>query len=885
MTHLVSLRIAALAQLLPDDARSALFARLGIESAAELADPQRIRARAASLDAETRDALSLLLAMEPAMLELAGGAARRLPAAEELGLVFFGDIEDGQGERVLVPLETRVALLDDVGLHVAPLAVLLGGWESDDLNALARIHGVELEDEGHDTVSAALHLADVLTDVERLDGVFESLPAPAKRLAHWLCELDGPVPAEMASAKARRFAELAGDPTATSEAILTRLGIAHEREADGDSLLLVPPDVRSALWPIVDTALSERCRVLYEMLRDGGYPAFRDIFPHGAGGNALLAARHRMLRADRHGADPRDLLDRVLTVFRVLDPRDGVGELASTHLDVATPERFAQESLRSWLGSLDDDFTRVLVEPFGGDCVALADWILEGEPPEDEDSEADDAEDWTTFLHDLRAQMVFVLSVLPPGQWFRLSSFASLTAAMYRRLMWHASGFDQLSESAPQHAFPMPGVDVTAEDEARLYEALVLLFAELLEPIGCVGLDATGQLFMVNPEALRLFRDGDPGFDVLWEDLSAFIGDDVDLWAPIPTSWGARVCGVAPLLWLDDMTAEIPATAHVADLLHLNQWAELDGVGGAFRFRFTRSSVARGAEHGNPEFTLLWLMSRSIGEMPSAIQQLFPVTPSPADVEEPLVRGAAFAKEAIDELEVWGETPPSDLVERVRAMGPMAGRVLVDALAARVESAEWDHPMLRHLAVLCGELGALDAVPLLLRTVGHSRFEPAEGAAASALTRIGEPAIDGLSAIVSDVTLDIDKRLAAAGALASIAALHPHAADSALHPVMALAAAPEDVPEDVPTLVGIFVAESGSPLAEHFLRQLRDQGLWMDEVMPFDEALWVIGLAPAVWGHPVYASPLAYLYPPRAEAERILQEGEDTEPHGGPRRR
>ncbi len=875
----VSIRIADLLAMLAEPARTALLALVGDDVGA-LTDGERIRARAATLSQEDRDAVSHLLSFEPDVLELLSGSERRVPAAEKLGLMFVGDL-DGLGDRIWVPLEVRVALLDDFSAHTTPVAALLGTWEPEELHSLAQLHGVVLEDEGDDVFAAAIEIASVLLDVERLDGVFDSLPMASKRLAHWLAEVDEPVPAEKAAAKARRFAELAGDPTATSEAVLTRLGIAHEIDVDGDALLVIPPDLRESLRPIIDTALSERCRQLFETLRDDYYPAFRDLFPHGAGGNALVAARQRVLRAQSHGPDPRDLLDRVLTVFRVLDPLTGVGELVSLHLDVATPDRFAQECLRSWLGSLDDDFTRVLVEPFGGDCVALADWILDEERPEQHDEELD-AEDWASFLFDLRAQILFVLSVLSPGQWFNVGTLVSLVAAIYRRLMWHARGFNGLSDNVPEHAFPMAGVDVTQEEEAKLYESLVILLAELLEPIGAVMLDRTGQLFMVNTEALRLFRDGDPGFDVLWDDVATFVGDDVELWAPIPTSWGAQVSGVSPMFWLDEHTVELQRTAHMHDLMRLNEWAQLQCEGGSFRFRFDERSGVESDDPSRSADMLAWLVARCGGEVPEPVRMLLGGDAEPDESDWP-VQVAQAVRRQLDELETWGETPPLELMESIRSGGPSAVPVLVDAMAALVEANEWEQPMLRHLCILTGEFGANEAVPLLLRILGAGRFEPTEGAASAALARIGESAIEGLGGLLSNITMDIDKRVTIAGTLAAIAALHPHAAPRASTLVKSLASSPEDVPEDVPTLVGIFAAETGDPTAEMFLHTLKDQGLWMDEVMAFDEALWIAGLSPSVWGHPVFAAPLAQLYPPLSEAE-ALRENPPAPPLGKKRK-
>lgn len=867
----VTVRITALLEALSEDDRAALLARVGDDPAA-LSDPGRIRARAEAMPEADRQWLQDVLLFEAGALGILRDDGRRNETAESLGLVFFGSF-DGRSDRLWIPLETRAALLDEQHAYSAPLVAILAALESDELFNIAQLHGVMLHDDAEDTIDASIAIAEVLLDIERLDGVFDSLPLPAKRLAHWLAEHEEPVPAEMATAKARRFAELAGDPTATSEAVLSRLGMVHELEVDGDRVLLIPTDLREALQPIIETALSEHCRQLYAQLRDNGIYAFRDEFPRGISGNPLHAARHRLLRAQALGVETGDVLDRVLTVFRTLDPTSGVGEMASIHLDVATPERFAQECLRSWLNSLDDDFTRILVGPFGGDCVALADWIFEREPGDP--SAVSDAEYWSSFLYDLRAQLLFVLSVLPAGTWFDLNTLAGLMAAVYRRLMWHARGFHGLSEGAPEYAFPMPGVDVTRDEEAQLYEAMVILFSELFGPIGCASLDPTGNLFMVNPEALRAFRDGEPGFNTLWDEIAHYVGDDVELWLPMPTPRGTLLSGVSPLVWIDDRTVELHPHAHIYDLLRMNAWAEFDPFSAAMRFTFHGEQASTRDEMQRAEDMLLWLTIRSQGLLPDAIRTMFGGGDAPEDWK---VDAARYAQQQLRFLEPWGDAPPLELMEHLRGLGGQAaGPVIVDQLAALVSDNAWEAPMLRHLSVLAGELGVVDAVPLLLRILTHSDFEPAEGAASVALARIGEPAIEGLHAQLSNLQLHFDKRIAAASTLSALSAVHRTLVHRVVAIIKSFAAYPEDVPEDVPTLVGIFVAEAGDPEAEVFLQTLQEQNLWMNEIMPFDEVLWIAGISPAVWGHPRFAAPLSHLYLPRSEAEAVLASHQTAE--------
>lgn len=866
MISTVTMRMSGLLSATPESRRRAIEAANGTQDPHALSAAGAIRQRAAALAPETREVLGDLLAFDPEFLELSspGGAALE----ELLDAALVVEILDDAGERLLIPVEVRIALLDERAALGAPVVALLGGWEPDDLQALSDLHGIEI-DAAEDTIQAAVELAENLTDVERLDGLFDSLPPATKRLVHWFCEVETPVPVEKASAMAGRFAELAGDG-GPGDKVLVRLGLAHELDVDSDALLVVPPDVREALRPLIETSLTDRCRGLYEALRADALPAFRDIFPHGYGGNSLMSARSRLLRAAMVGPDPRDLLDRVLTVFRVLDNEDGVGELASLHLDTATPDRFAQECLRSWLGSLDDEFTRVLVAPFGGDSIALADWILGGDGP----SEAGrpDADDWTAFLYDLRANLLFVLGVLQPGHWYPLTALARWFASIYRRLLWHAGGFHSVDDELPRHALPLPGVEVTHEEETRLYDGLVTIFAELLEPIGAVRLDATAERFMTNPEALRLFRDGDPGFDTLWTDAESVVGDDVELWLPVPSSWGVRPSGLAWIRWLDAEVIEVGPDAHVHDLLRLTEFASPLFGGTTAQFLFTEESIARGLDRGNDaaEFAL-WLQVRTEGMSEPVSTLLLQNGGSLSD--EPAVDSVEVVLRAIASLDDWeGTLPPLELLESIRSWGTVAIDVLRDRLAALVEASDWSDHRLPHLTVLLGELGAVHAIPLLLRILGFSDNDDADGAASMALARIGPAAHDGLDALIGNPTAAGPKRLLAAGSLSSLAVLHPSACDACVNSLRRPLAEVETLPEDVPSLLGIFIAETGHPSAEPLLHQMREQGLWMDEVMPFDEALWIAGLSPAVWGHPSFGAPLAYLFPPLVEAERRRDE-------------
>ena len=662
--------------------------------------------------------------------------------------------------------------------------------------------------------------------------------------------------------------------------VLQRIGLVQAHDLAGDALLSVPVDVREAVRPIVESQMSEACREWYAAMRDHAVPAFRDQFPIGVGGAVREAALYRVLRALLGESSGADGFDRLLTVLRIIDPQDGVGELASVHLDVVTDDAFARQAIRSWLGSLDDDFTRLVLEPFEGDPTTVADWILEQEQREDDAFDPlSDREAWTTLLVQLRAQLIMAMSLLPAGHWFRLDDLTRWFCAVYRRIIWHYGAFASYGDNFPRHALPMPGVDLQPTTIPAVQEALFRLVAEFLMPIGALKLDATGTLFLVNPEALRVFRDGDEGFDLLWAEAEDYAGDDIDLWLPLPTDPGCRVHGVAWLMWANDEQLVPMPPCHTHDLVRLTSWAtpSHDGVG--VTFRFDAESVARGIDAGNdPEEFLLWVRARSGRPMPGTLRALFPVSSSSADDDEAWYQGAAHrVVELVEQLESWHAHPPGTLLEELRSWGDIAAHVLIPRVEEWSAAESWDHPALRHACVLLGDIGAAEAADTLTDVVIQSPNELLEAAAAMAAARVGAPAMDALVGLLEDTSADPEKRIVAAGTLSSLAVLHP---PQCVRAVLAMKRAlPTFEQADLVTLLGINIAETGHPDGDDVLYALRDEGDWVEELMPFDEALWIASLSPAIWGHPFFAAPLAHLYP-TASGGRAHQRARRR---GGPR--
>lgn len=867
MRNAALLRLAHVVAELPATARAALLARFGHAGvdvlAASLADADAIVARVESLSDEGLRALGSALSIDPAFLEIP--SEERAAAVEliDAGLLFELPPKTGRPS-VMIPLEVRAAVIEIFGGVEPPLAVLLAAREPDELAGLADFHGLDADG---DAVDLAIRVAETLLDIERLHGIFESLQRGARLLLEWLIEADGAVPEGLVQRRARDE-----DGGAAALVVLERIGIVQRMEIGGDALVSVPLDAREAVRPILETQMSEACREWYSALRDHAVPAFRDQFPSGVGGAVRDAAMYRLLRAQLGGADESDGFDRLLTVLRIIDPQDGVGELASVHLDVATSDAFARQAIRSWLGSLDDDFTRVLLDPFDGDPTTVADWILEQEQRDDAAFDPlSDREAWTTLLVQLRAQLVMALGLLPAGHWFRLDDLTQWFCAVYRRIVWHYGAFASYGDAFPRHALPMPGVDLQPTVLPAVQESLFRLMAEFLMPIGAVQLDATGTLFLVNSEALRVFRDGDDGFDLLWAEAEDYAGDDIDLWMPIPTDPGTRVHGVSWFMWANESALVPMPPCHTSDLVRLTSWATPvhDGVGVVFHF--DAESVGRGLEAGNDadEF-LLWTRCRAGRAMPGALRALFPVSSSAADRDDEWYAAAAHVVlELVEQLESWHEQPPGPLMEEIRSWGDVAAHVLIPRAEEWIAAESWDHPTLRHACLLLGDLGIAEAADVLTDGVIRSPNELLEAAAAMAVARIGAPAMDPMISLLDDTSADPEKRIVAAGTLSSLAVLHPTQCFRAVSSMKR--ALPTFEQADLVTLLGINIAETGHPDGDDVLYALRDEGDWVEEMMPFDEALWIASLSPAVWGHPFFAAPLAHLYPTASEGARISE--------------
>ena len=702
--------------------------------------------------------------------------------------------------------------------------------------------------------------------------IYASLQPATHRLLHTLCEVEV-VHADALGSVTRAIDE-SGD--AASLRVLLRVGLVQPIELDNTPAYSIPPDVREALAPIRETELGELCAAAYSSLRDTGLPAFRDVFPRGFGGNPLQAARLRLINCLVATPEPTHVMDRLLAVLRIFDTESGdIGELASMHLDVGGPDAFARQAIRSWLGSLDDSFTRCIVDPFGGDTALAADHLLAADFSDPSDPRNHDRELWAALLYQARAHLLFVLGILPAGHWFRTFDLARLQAVLFEQSRWHHGHFASLDQAFPDDALPTRPIGI--DDDALIDDiatGLTQLFAEFLEPLGAIQRDHSGELFMCNPEALRAFREGDLGFDALWTAAESYLGHDIELWLPLPTDAGARIAGIASLQWVADSVAAWDGPTHLHDELALARWSTPVVAPGGVLYVFNDDGVSRGESlASDPEEFLLWLHARSPGGVPGRVRALFPISSSVVDADAVTLQAAIDERISalIEGIDNWSEHPPLASMEELRGWGNAAVPTLVSTVSELVLAEDWENPLLRHCALVLGELGAEDGCPSLLRMVAYSTSEILEGAAAMACARIGEPAVAGLIALLGNEGADVDKRLSAAATLSSCAVLHPILGDE-IAVVLSDAIREPDIANDVATLLCIHLAETGHRDTEQTLYRLRDDGKWVDDLLPLDEAFWVASLSPAVWGHPFFAAPLAMVYPTSVESDLLSAE-------------
>jgi hypothetical protein len=872
--HLPHLRLLPCLEHLPADVLSRWMREAGADDrralAASLASPESVLSRVAALGEEDQHALRDLLCG----LEIDDASAQALLEAR---LAWPWDASSEQPAPMGVPVEIRAAL---VGWDpwCASLAACLVQQEDTVQQELAALHRIPLEGPAG-PLDRAVTLAAGLLAEERLSGWLESLQASARNLLYWLLEQGEPLPAGQVRAQAAEMGRRYQDAGQATPAMLMRIGWLHLHEdpdpsgllvddPDGEGWMFVPSDVRTALAPLLDAQLADRVFEAWSALRSSGLAAFSDRMPRGMGGDPLVQARWalmRHLRGERVASSTRQALESV----GVLTGAPGaMGAHSGVLLDSGGPEAFARRALWCWMHTPDEPFTRALLDSVGarGDrLLAALSEALQEDPDESPETDPAWVNRWEELLQILKGHLLLALSVLPPGYWHRLDRLVAWFCALYRRTVWQFGRYWMREPRLDPAVLPMESVDVGPGMVEPVTSMLRGLIAGLLEPLGAVCLSEDGSSLLTNPEALRVLSDGELAGIPPLDHADSYLGEDMDLWLPAPVDPGIRIRGLATMRWLDARTLHVEHAVHMQDLLRLCGWFSPLPVAEGWEFHWDPCSGVLSGEEGPPPASLAqWLTART-ESVPAAFRPLLP---------ERAWRSRAWEELVEDVLLRWeqGTLQVTDaLAVELRSWGPLARPALLAPLEARVESRRFSDPFLRLLCLLMGEWNATEATPALLRTLARARDPDTESCAIVALARLGAPGMEGLVGLLQNEAAAMEQRFHAVTALSSIAVLHPSLHGRATDALLQVLEDPELDP-DFATMLAISVAESGHPEGEAVLHRTRERMLWLDEMVPFEEAVWIAGHSPCTWGPAHWAHPLASVWGPQGDAWDDLPE-------------
>lgn len=878
MATKVSTLYSELWKELSHEDRSALTRAVGIQDS----DPAAIVSQLSDRDAILRRTADLSDEHEQLLYEVCFESGLYIETFDpefEAELRFLFDaglilptIQEGVPSWV-APLEVRTALAEPDDLVDADLALTLYFSDDESLDSLVRSHQLTIAPDSSrlERIEAIAH---GLLDPEHLEQLLESLTASAHKLLSWLIQHDGPVTQSDAMDWVIAHSDHDISMSTAVLEVLHRLGLIQSQYTEGLRLWTIASDMRSALLPILTAGFNQPAANAWTQLREGGQPSFRDTFPRGAAGSPLLHARYRLVRCISQGIEEHSQLDALLREFFIYDAhQQTAGALASYQLDVQTPDAFARHMLRVWTGSLDDVFTRALIAAFEGDAHVIARWIGQNPAgPDDEGGNGFARQLWLEMLVQFRGIVIASLGCLSAGVWYQLDHLANYLVAAYRRTVWQYGRYRLFSPEFPYAALPVGTEDIQPAHLHALRHALDLLMEHFFEVIGAAQRDPSGELFIVNTEAFRVFRESDLHFDGLWEAAEAMLDEDIDLWLPLPGEQGPQPIASPSLKWHADGSLSIPADAPLSDLVRIAEWGTPHWEGPNFRFTFESASFLEDTDPEDLEEFLVWLVVRAESSLPDVFRSLVPLSYAEADesYESVLVVAEGYVTPLLHALEAWGESPSLAIMEELRSWGRVLEGMLLRNLKENVEAQVYDSSLLRHVGILLGELRSTDAVPLLLHVFLHCTDDRQEGALGMTLARIGAPALNPLRKTLYDQNADTDKRLATAGVLTSIGVLHPHLKD-VIFQHFRLIIRDEDTRDDVATILAVYAADLGHMETDTVIRGLQHEGRWVDEVMPFEDALWTAAISPCNWGHPTYAGPLAQVFPNVWESEEVLR--------------
>lgn len=874
----VSTRIPELWKALSAEDRSACLRAFGASSddashaLTQLADPTDILARARALKEDQYDLLYELCfesglyvqTLDPAFeaeLHALRDAGFLLPFASSADLPTW-----------VVPLEIRTTLATKDDLSDADLALQLYFYDDETLSTLARTHGVA-RGAPNDRLARIETIANALLDAAHLEQLLDSLTAAAHSLLLWMIQHDGPIAHRQTLAWIAERADVEDAMSPAALAVLERLGFIHPFESEDLRMWSIASDLRAALLPLLTRGFHQPAIDAWTTLRESTQPCFRDTFPRGSAGSPLYHARYRLLRSIAQGMDPREKLDQLLREFFIFDEHQQTGgALCSYQLDVQTPDAFARHILRVWTGSLDDAFTRSLLSAFEGDVHAISRWLIDNPSTEEDESDGVERQLWLELLVQLRGLLLISMGCLSPGVWYPLDHLAEYVTTLYRRTVWQYGRYRLFRPEFPHEALPVGTEELSEEHTAAVRVALEQLFAYFFEVIGAAERDESGELFVVNNEAFRVFRESDQHFEGLWEAAEAILHDDIDLWLPLPNERGPRFEPSPSLQWNDDGSLRLPVDAPLSDLMRIAEWGTPYWEGTHFRFEFNTQSFLEDADPSDIEELLVWLVVRAECPLPDRFRSLVPLSYTEADAPYTQVvdHAQGYVLPLFYALEAWGESPSLAIMEELRSWGHAASDVLLDYIEAATERQEVHTPLVRHAAILLGELRNTDAVPALLDAFVHCSEDRQEGAIGMALSKMGAAAFSSLQRLLYDPMLHAEKRLSTAGVLTAMGVLYPHLKHT-IFQHFRLIIRDEETRDDVATILAIYAADLGHPDTDDVIRTLQHEGRWVEDVMPFEDALWTSAISPCNWGHPIYAGPLAQIFPNVWESEEVVR--------------
>lgn len=878
-------RLEDLLAMLPEDVLSSLAQEL--ECRDTIAEVRRtILGRKAELetclsemDNEQFEALYQLAASVPPLIPEEGSVE---PALEQLfskHWVFALELQ--QETRLYLPLELQMAVNNRRGLFDPDLRILLMSLDGDALSRLEDVYvspeAEELEDsddEFTDDLERICRLAEHMESPATLRELYQSLSPTAQEILGWTCEHGGPLGLAEVEVLASEAAQFHSEKGGAAIRQLTRFGLLLPEELDqaGD-VLVVPRSLRRIILSVVDNILTGQAHAHYETLLAAGHLSFPDEGPHGWGGDALQAFRELTINWVSGRVEELMVEFGVAVGTQMIDPNSRrPGAFASLLLDLSGETAFSRQALRLWLALVDDPWTMGLIDAIGGDSERLIEYFSHVEPT----GPNGDSDAWFGHLFLMRAQLLLTLSLLPPGKWFPMKQLGMLFHRLMARSTIAYLSHQALSKQFPYEALPDYGVVTARSDRAESIEGWIKNWlSEFVSTIGAAEIDRSGWFFRVHPDAFCVFRDSDLWFRTVWDDLAPIVGDDLDIWMPIPNDPGPRVIGVAEFWTTGQVRIAVARNCHFADLMRLAQWAIPTQEPSGHGFEFTRETVAAAQEKGlDIEEFLLWLASRLRSDVPASIRSLFPQSSSIVDrsVEERKTAAHERVGELLDSLESWGASPPSRLLEEIRCWGGIAIVPIRDRLADLIEHERQEDPLVQHLCVLLGELGAESSAALLIKLLQITGSEVINHAAAAALMRIGRPCLSDLIQLLrSGESSSRELKLLVAMTLTGMATLHPdtyHRAGEALVWIIENSA----FDADLQTRLTLELCRMGHEKSESIIEELQANDSWVSQDWRPEDALWLVRVSPCVWGSLLFSTPLSMLYLVSDEADELASE-------------